>query len=78
MDQIVEGKRRKKLKLHTKKKKLKKPLDDETRKELDKIEIDREALMEEEMAKLPELEKIDALVQTHTGKESSFYNNKYI
>ena len=68
MDKIVEGKRRKILGLHTRKKKIKKPLDDETRKALDSIKIDTKALMDEEMSKLPKLEKIDALVQTHTGK----------
>jgi hypothetical protein len=68
MDDIVEGKKRKILGLHTRKKKLRKPLDNETRKTLDSIEIDRKALMEEEMSKLPKLEIVDALVQTHTGK----------
>lgn len=67
MDQIVEGKKRKILGLRTSKKKLRKPVNEETQKALEAIEIDREALMEEEMSKLPKLEKIDALVQTHTG-----------
>lgn len=68
MDQIVEGKRRKVLGLHTRKKKLRKTLDEETRKVLDNVEIDREALMVEELAKLPKLERFDALIQTHTGE----------
>ncbi|KAJ8673334.1 hypothetical protein QAD02_004596 [Eretmocerus hayati] len=67
MDQIVDGKKRKILGLHTRKKKIKKPLDDETQKALDSIEIDREALFQEEIKKLPQLEKLDALVQTHTA-----------
>lgn len=50
------------------KKTLKKPLDEETKKALDSIEIDREALKKEEIDKLPKLEKSEALVQTHTGK----------
>lgn len=69
MDKIVEGKRRKILGLKSTKKKMKKPLDGETREVLDSIEIDREALMAEEMAKLPKLEKTEALLQIHTGKE---------
>lgn len=73
MDQIVEGKKRKILGLHTRKKKLKKPIDDETREALDNIEIDREALMEEEMSKLPPLEKTESLIQTHTGKKYNLY-----
>lgn len=67
MDKIIEGKRRRILGLHTSKKKRRKPLDEETKKELEKIEVDREALMEEEMARTSKLEKLDALVQTHTG-----------
>ncbi|XP_058789971.1 tRNA-splicing endonuclease subunit Sen34 [Phymastichus coffea] len=67
MDNIVEGKRRKILGLHITKKNLKKPLDSETRKSLDSIEIDRDALLEEELAKLPKLEKQDALIQTPTA-----------
>lgn len=71
MDNIVEGKKRKILGLHTRKKKMKKPLDEETQKALDNIEIDREALMEEELAKVPKLEKSDALIQTHTGMNTN-------
>ncbi|XP_014219165.1 tRNA-splicing endonuclease subunit Sen34 [Copidosoma floridanum] len=67
MDRIVEGKKRKLLGLDTSKKKVKKPLDDETRKALDEIEIDKEALMEEEVAKLPKIKKSDAFVQIHTA-----------
>ena len=69
MDQIVDGKKRKILGLNTSKKKLRQPLDDETKKALDGVEINREALMEEEIAKLPKLNKNEALVQTHTGEQ---------
>lgn len=75
MDKIIDGKKRKILGLHTRKKKLKKPLDDETKEALDKIEIDREATLEEELAKLPQLEISDALIQTHTGKKKNFNCN---
>lgn len=68
MDKIVEGKRRKILGVETAKKKMKKPLKEETREALNNIKIDRKALMSEEMAKLPKLEKSESLVQTHTGK----------
>ncbi|XP_011504396.1 PREDICTED: tRNA-splicing endonuclease subunit Sen34 [Ceratosolen solmsi marchali] len=67
MDKIIEGKKRKTLGLHTRKKKLKKPLDDETKTALDNVEVDRKALIEEEMSKLPKLKMTDALVQTHTA-----------
>jgi len=67
MDKIVEGKKRKILGLHTSKKNMKKPLDKKTREALDKIEINTQNLLEEELAKLPKLNKTEALVQTHTG-----------
>ncbi|OXU21868.1 hypothetical protein TSAR_005214 [Trichomalopsis sarcophagae] len=67
MDKIVEGKKRKILGLRTSKKKLRKPVNEETQKALESIEVDREALMEEELSKLPKMEKNDALVQTHTA-----------
>jgi hypothetical protein len=67
MDKIVEGKKRKMLGLHTSKKYMKKPLDKKTQEALDDIEIDTESLLEEELAKLPKLNKNDALVQIHTG-----------
>lgn len=67
MDKIVEGKKRKILGLHTSKKNLKKPLDKKTQEALDGIEIDTQNLLEEELAKLPKLNKTEALVQTHTG-----------
>ncbi|XP_015590203.1 tRNA-splicing endonuclease subunit Sen34 [Cephus cinctus] len=67
MDRIVEGKKRKLLGINTGKKKMRKPLDMEKQESLKKIEINREALFNEEMAKLPKLEKSEALVQTHTA-----------
>lgn len=67
MDKIVEGKRRKILGVETSKKKMRKPLDEETKKKLETIEIDRQKLFDKEMAKLPKLKKEDALIQTHTG-----------
>ncbi|XP_043272962.1 tRNA-splicing endonuclease subunit Sen34 [Venturia canescens] len=67
MDKIVDGKRRKILGVETAKKKLKRPLKKETQEALNNIDIDREVLMSEEMAKLPKLEKSEALVQTHTA-----------
>ncbi|XP_051171716.1 tRNA-splicing endonuclease subunit Sen34 [Leptopilina boulardi] len=66
MDKIVEGKRRKILGVETSKKKMRKPLDEETKKKLETIEIDRQKLFDKEMAKLPKLKKEDALIQTHT------------
>lgn len=67
MDKIVEGKKRKILGLQTNKKNMKKPLDKETQEAMDKIEINTQDLLEEELAKLPTLTKNEALVQTHTG-----------
>jgi len=67
MGKIVEGKKRKMLGLHTSKKNMKKPLDKKTQEALDSIEIDTESLLEEELAKLPKLNKKEALVQIHTG-----------
>ncbi|KAL7306504.1 hypothetical protein TKK_0001203 [Trichogramma kaykai] len=67
MDRIIDGKKRKMLGLNTSKRKRKQSLDDETEKSLESINIDRNALIEEEMAKLPKLDKSDALVQTHTA-----------
>ncbi|XP_072744758.1 tRNA-splicing endonuclease subunit Sen34 [Anoplolepis gracilipes] len=67
MDKIVEGKKRKILGLHTSKKTMKKPLDKKTQEALDSIEINTQTLLEEELAKLPNLSKTEALVQTHTA-----------
>lgn len=53
--------------LHTSKKNMKKPLDKKTQEALDNIEIDTENLLKEELAKLPKLNKNEALVQIHTG-----------
>ncbi|XP_012231670.1 tRNA-splicing endonuclease subunit Sen34 [Linepithema humile] len=64
---IVDGKKRKILGLHTNKKNMKKPLDRKTQEALDSIKIDTESLLEEELAKLPKLNKNEALVQTHTA-----------
>lgn len=68
MDKIIEGKKRKILGIDTRKKKARKPLDPKIQEELDNIEINRQALLEDEMAKLPKLDKSDALVQINTGK----------
>lgn len=66
MDKIVEGKKRKILGIETSKKKAKKSLNEKTQQALNNIEIDTQKLLNEEMAKLPKLEKSEALVQTHT------------
>lgn len=66
MDKIIEGKKRKILGIETRKKKAKKPLDPKVQEALDNIEINRQELLEEEMAKLPKLDKNEALIQTHT------------
>ncbi|CAK9795560.1 tRNA-splicing endonuclease subunit Sen34 [Anthophora quadrimaculata] len=66
MDKIIEGKKRKLLGIDTRKRKMNKPLDPEVQKALDSIEINRQDLLDEEMAKLPKLDKNDALIQTHT------------
>ncbi|XP_033329777.2 tRNA splicing endonuclease subunit 34 [Megalopta genalis] len=66
MDKIVEGKKRKILGIQTRKKKAKKPLDPKMEEALNNIEINRQELLEEEMAKIPKLDKTDALIQTHT------------
>lgn len=67
MGKIVEGKKRKMLGLHTSKKNMKKPLDKKMQEALNNIEIDTESLLEEELAKLPKLNKNEALVQIHTA-----------
>lgn len=67
MDKIVDGKRRKILGLETAKKKLRKPLDEETKKKLESVEIDKQKVFEEEMAKLPKLDRENALTKTPTG-----------
>ncbi|XP_031846035.1 tRNA splicing endonuclease subunit 34 [Nomia melanderi] len=66
MDKIVEGKKRKILGIQTRKKKARKPLDPEIQEALNSIKINRQQLLEEEMAKLPQLDKTEALIQTHT------------
>lgn len=66
MDRIVEGKKRKLLGIDTRKKKARKPLDPKVQEALNNIEINRQDLLKEEMAKLPKLDKNDALIQTHT------------
>ncbi|KAL6252169.1 hypothetical protein P5V15_004446 [Pogonomyrmex californicus] len=67
MDKIVEGKKRKILGLPTCKKKMKKPLDKNIQEALDNIEINTEKLLEEELAKVPELTRNDMLIQIHTA-----------
>ncbi|KZC09901.1 PREDICTED: tRNA-splicing endonuclease subunit Sen34 [Dufourea novaeangliae] len=66
MDKIIEGKKRKILGIQTGKKKIKKSLDPKVQEALNNIEINRQQLLEEEMAKLPTLDKTEALIQTHT------------
>ncbi|XP_017891706.1 tRNA-splicing endonuclease subunit Sen34 [Ceratina calcarata] len=66
MDRIVEGKRRKILGMDTRKKRAGKPLDPKAQKELNNVEINKQELLKEEMAKLPKLERTEALIQTHT------------
>ncbi|XP_076766290.1 tRNA splicing endonuclease subunit 34 [Xylocopa sonorina] len=66
MDKIVEGKKRKILGIDTRKKKANKPLDPKMQETLNNIEVNKQDLLEKEMAKLPKLNKSEALVQTHT------------
>ncbi|XP_076390022.1 tRNA splicing endonuclease subunit 34 [Megachile rotundata] len=66
MDKIIEGKKRKILGIDTRKKKAKKPLDPKVQETLNNIEINKQDLLAEEMARLPKLDKSEALIQTHT------------
>nr|KAF7417345.1 hypothetical protein H0235_011876 [Vespula pensylvanica] len=66
MDKIVEGKRRKILGIETNKRKMRKPLDKDLQEALRNIEVNTKDLFDEQMSKLPKLEKSEALVQTHT------------
>lgn len=74
MDKIIEGKKRKMLGIDTKKKKAMKSLDPKVQTSFDNIEINKQDLLEEEMAKLPKLDKNEALIQIHTGKEENNIN----
>lgn len=65
MDKIVEGKRRKILGIETCKKKMKKSLDEETQEALRNVQVNTKDLFDEQMSRLPKLEKSEALVQTH-------------
>ncbi|XP_057338079.1 tRNA-splicing endonuclease subunit Sen34 [Microplitis mediator] len=67
IESIVEGKRRKILGLKTSKKNMRKSLDGSTAEAASKIEIDRDALLAEELDKLPKLDPDDSLVQIHTN-----------
>ncbi|XP_047354583.1 tRNA-splicing endonuclease subunit Sen34 isoform X1 [Vespa velutina] len=67
MDKIVEGKRRKMLGIETNKKKMRKPLDKDLQEALNNVEVNTKDLFDEQMSKLPKLEKSEALVQTHTA-----------
>lgn len=69
MDKIVEGKRRKMLGIETNKKKMRKPLDKDLQEALNNVEVNTKDLFDEQMSKLPKLEKSEALVQTHTGNK---------
>lgn len=71
MDKIIEGKKRKMLGIDTRKKKVMKSLDPKVQAAFNNIEINRQDLLKEEMAKLPKLDKTEALIQTHTGKEKN-------
>ncbi|XP_076302820.1 tRNA splicing endonuclease subunit 34 [Lasioglossum baleicum] len=66
MDKIIEGKKRKILGIDTRKRKARKSLDPKDQAALNNIEINKQDLLEEEMAKLPKLDKSEALIQTHT------------
>lgn len=69
MDKIVEGRRRKILGIKCDKKTQNREVDEETRKALDGIEIDRDALFKEEFAKAEaQMSKADPLVQIPTGE----------
>lgn len=74
MDKIIDGKKRKLLGLQTGKKKLRKPVAEELKESMNAINIDRNALMEEELAKLPKLERSEALIQTHTSMNKILSN----
>ena len=76
MDKIIEGKKRKMLGIDTKNKKAMKSLDPKVQTSFDNIEINEQDLLEEEMAKLPKLDKNEALIQIHTGKEQNNINNE--
>ncbi|XP_060820529.1 tRNA-splicing endonuclease subunit Sen34 [Bombus pascuorum] len=67
MDKIIEGKKRKMLGIDTRKKKVIKSLDPKVQAAFNNIEINRQDLLKEEMAKLPKLDKTEALIQTHTA-----------
>ncbi|XP_012262301.2 tRNA-splicing endonuclease subunit Sen34 [Athalia rosae] len=68
MDKIIEGKKRKILGIGTSKKKIRsQKIDGPTQTAMNIINIDRDTLLQQEMAKLPKLEKSDALIQTHTS-----------
>ncbi|KAL2714349.1 centromere-associated protein E-like isoform X6 [Vespula squamosa] len=75
MDKIVEGKRRKILGIETNKKKMRKPLDKDLQEALRNIEVNTKDLFDEQMSKLPKLEKNEALVQTHTAYPWCKWNN---
>ncbi|CAD6231764.1 GSCOCG00001574001-RA-CDS [Cotesia congregata] len=66
IDSIIEGKKRKSLGLKTSKKSMKKTLDDATAEAVKRVEIDRDALVAEQLSKCPNLDPDDALVQIHT------------
>ncbi|XP_015180915.1 PREDICTED: tRNA-splicing endonuclease subunit Sen34 [Polistes dominula] len=67
MDKIVEGKKRKILGMKTNKKKLRKPLDKDSQEALKNVKLNTKDLFDEQMSKLPKLEKSEALIQTHTA-----------
>lgn len=73
MDKIIEGKKRKMLGLDTSKKNKKQVLDKNVQEALDKIEIDSESLLKQELTKLPELTRNEALIQTHTSNTNIIF-----
>ncbi|CAG5106786.1 Similar to TSEN34: tRNA-splicing endonuclease subunit Sen34 (Homo sapiens) [Cotesia congregata] len=74
IDSIIEGKKRKSLGLKTSKKSMKKTLDDATAEAVKRVEIDRDALVAEQLSKCPNLDPDDALVQIHTSDPVMFHS----
>lgn len=56
---------------------MRKSLDGSTAEAANKIEIDRDALVAEELDKLPKLDPDDSLIQIHTSESINFFTWKY-
>lgn len=52
---------------------MKKTLDDATAEAVKRVEIDRDALVAEQLSKCPKLDPDDALVQIHTSKINLYF-----